>query len=624
MKNDDKVNLLIVDDTPANIFALQEILTHPRRNLISAASGKEALKIVLDKEIDLIILDVQMPEMDGFEVAQIIKSSARTKDIPIIFASAEKKEHQFVMKGFEEGAIDYLYKPLNAEVLEAKVSILLQLHLQKKELQEKNRLLEKDALLINNSADIICIINPSTLKFEEVNKAAVSILGYSLDEMKGSSLLLYISEEDIPLVKKLSTSDAEKITFETQVYTKDRNLKWLQWKIISKKGLWFANARDVTEIKEVEQIRNYLATVVKQSGDAIYLHDEEGQIISWNTGAESIYGFSETEALDMRIWNVVPNHLMAEKQEVINQVLQGEKIELLETKRTTKFGKIIDVLFSASVIKDNQDNIVSIAITERDITEKKKYEEQLKQQAEELMSQAEQLERSMEKVSEANKELESFSYSVSHDLRAPLRSINGFADMVVKSYSDKLDEEGVRMLNIIKDSAIKMGDLIDDLLEFSRMSRIELVKKEIAFGELAETVAEELTQTEPEKKKYITIKELPSAYGDKAMLKQVLTNLVSNAIKYSGKVEKPEIEIGALNEDNRTVFYVKDNGAGFDMEYAQKLFGVFQRLHSTKDFEGTGVGLALSHRIISRHGGEIWAKAEVDKGATFYFTLPNS
>src|SRR5690348_15583844 len=170
MPEREKTNILIVDDKAKNIFALEEVLAGPGRNFIRAINGKEALKIVLNEEIDLIILDVQMPGMDGFEVAQILKSHKRTREIPIIFASAERKEHQSMMKGFEEGAVDYLYKPLDPAITEAKVSVLLQLHLQKKELVKKNLILEKHSLLINNSADLICIINVRTLQFEEANQ----------------------------------------------------------------------------------------------------------------------------------------------------------------------------------------------------------------------------------------------------------------------------------------------------------------------------------------------------------------------------------------------------------------------------------------------------------------------
>jgi PleD family two-component response regulator len=174
MKNQRKSVVLLVDDRPANILVLEKLLEKNDRIFLTAASGQEALKLALSKEIDLIILDVQMPEMDGFEVSQILKSNKRTNDIPIIFASAEKKEHKFMMKGFEEGAVDYLFKPLDPEITKAKVAVLLKLQMQKKELIEKNISLERSALLINNSADIIGIIDASTLRFQEVNQAFTS------------------------------------------------------------------------------------------------------------------------------------------------------------------------------------------------------------------------------------------------------------------------------------------------------------------------------------------------------------------------------------------------------------------------------------------------------------------
>src|SRR3954470_18488882 len=196
--------ILIVDDKVNNIYALEQILGQPGRNLISATNGNEALKVALNQEIDLIILDVQMPDMDGFEVAQILKSNKRTCETPIIFVTAELKEHKFMMKGFEEGAIDYLYKPLNPEITEAKVSVLLQLHRQQRELMEKNLALEKYALLINNSADLICIIDEATLQFEEVNQAVNTLLGYTVAEMKATSLLDHVAEEDRLKIKQLT------------------------------------------------------------------------------------------------------------------------------------------------------------------------------------------------------------------------------------------------------------------------------------------------------------------------------------------------------------------------------------------------------------------------------------
>jgi signal transduction histidine kinase len=245
-----------------------------------------------------------------------------------------------------------------------------------------------------------------------------------------------------------------------------------------------------------------------------------------------------------------------------------------------------------------------------------------------------------------NRELEAFSYSVSHDLRAPLRAISGFAQAVVEDYAPRLDDEGKRFLGLIQDNAHRMGQLIDDLLTFSRLGRQQLTTTQTDLGALASAVFEELAAQVPGRKIRFVVQSLPPALGDKAMIRQVLMNLLSNAIKFTRPRAEGVIELGYLSsasiparpptscgdarltegEDKMPTpragaYYVKDNGVGFDMQYAGKLFGVFQRLHSAAEFEGTGVGLAIVYRIVTRHGGHVWARGELDKGATFYFTL---
>lgn len=226
-------------------------------------------------------------------------------------------------------------------------------------------------------------------------------------------------------------------------------------------------------------------------------------------------------------------------------------------------------------------------------------------------------------LANVNKELEAFSYSVSHDLRTPLRAINGYSIMLKEDYDAELDSEGKRIVRNIISNAKMMGQLIDDLLSFSRMGKKDLVRAKIDMQELTETVVRELLQHEPAPDKYqINVGPLPPISADQVMIKQALINLVGNAIKYSSKKEEPVIEIGAREEQKKTIYYIKDNGAGFDMAYSGKLFGVFQRLHSQEEFEGTGVGLALAKRIIEKHKGEIWAEGKENAGATFYFSLP--
>jgi light-regulated signal transduction histidine kinase (bacteriophytochrome) len=221
----------------------------------------------------------------------------------------------------------------------------------------------------------------------------------------------------------------------------------------------------------------------------------------------------------------------------------------------------------------------------------------------------------------ANDELESFSYSVSHDLRAPLRIINGYAKMLVKKEHTNLSADSVELLNVIMTNARHMGQLIDNLLDFSRLGRTSLVKHQLDMNDIVRVAIEEVKAADKNIKADIKILPMNNSLGDTSLIKQVWANLISNAVKYSRNRQYPVIEIGSIGHNGGLTYYIKDNGAGFDMAHSDKLFAVFQRLHKVTEYEGTGVGLALTHRIISKHGGKIWADSQIDHGATFYFTL---
>lgn len=484
--------ILIIDDISSNIYALENLLMKENRTFLQATSGHEGLKLALNKSVDLIILDVQMPEMDGFEVANMLKSNKRTKDIPILFASAELKGQKNMLKGLEEGAIDYLFKPLDPDITKAKVSMLIRLELQRKELVESNNALEKSAILINNCLDIICTLDTDNFQIEEFNVAMTTVLGYSSEEITDKSILNFLNEEEQNIFKKFKSSDQNTFSFETQIICKDQSQKWLQWNIVVKNGKWFASARDITERKKTDD-----------------------EILR------------------------------------LNQNLH-ENVQQLEM---------------------------------------------------------------------ANKELESFSYSVSHDLRAPLRAITNYAQMLEDRFTETVtDEKFASLLGSIQRNTLKMDTLIDDLLAFSRLGRKPVQKQMINMKELVQYAYDEIHV--PYQKGKMVLESIPDIHADYNLLKQVLVNLISNAVKYSSKIENPSIHVGSFKQNNQIVYFVKDNGAGFDMEYMDKLFGVFQRLHSNKEFEGTGVGLAIVKRIIEKHGGTIWAEAKVNEGATFYFSLP--
>ena len=233
---------------------------------------------------------------------------------------------------------------------------------------------------------------------------------------------------------------------------------------------------------------------------------------------------------------------------------------------------------------------------------------------------AEQAKTELESV---NAELEGFSYSVSHDLRAPLRAISGFVAIIVEDYESVLDDEGKRYLGLVQENAHNMGQLIDDLLAFSRLSRQQLMASRIDMFSLARATFDELPIPQGRDVEFV-LHPVPDAVGDRAMIRQVLVNLLSNAVKFTGPRQHAVVEFGYLPDDPVGAYYVKDNGVGFEMKYVGKLFGVFQRLHDVADFEGTGVGLALVHRIISQHHGRVWAQSTPDVETVFYFTLPDS
>lgn len=274
----------------------------------------------------------------------------------------------------------------------------------------------------------------------------------------------------------------------------------------------------------------------------------------------------------------------------------------LEFDMIRKDGNVLPVILNSTAVKSEQGDFVRSRSTVFNLTERKKAEE---------------------KIWQLNNELEAFTYSVSHDLRAPLRSIDGYARILKEDYGPKLDPEANRVVDIVVRNARRMGKLIDDLLDFSRIGRKELSHSRVDFETMVNNVRRELVEQEKERDIKFVVHPLAMAEGDNNMLRQVWENLISNALKYSSKKPVTEIEIFCTAEEGRNVYSIRDNGVGFDMKYANKLFGVFQRLHKVQDFEGTGVGLALVHRIITRHGGKIWADATVDAGATFSFYIPS-
>jgi len=396
---EERIKILLVDDQPDNLLSAEAVLESLGEDIVKAPSGREALRQLLDHDFAVILLDVMMPGMDGFETATLIRQRDRSRHTPIIFLTALGKSEEHLIRGYDVGAVDYLFKPIVPEVLRSKVAVFVDLYRKSSLIKRHSELMEK------------------------------------------------------------------------------------------------RNAELETAMRELERA--------------------------------------------------------------------GNEIQRLN----------------------------------------------------------EHLERRIHELDAVNKELEAFSYSVSHDLRGPLMRIAGFSQALHESYADRLDDTGRSHLERVNSSARRMCNLVDDLLNLSRVTRMEMRRERVDLTAMARSIAAELESRAPERSDAFQIPDGLEANGDPGLLRATLLNLMENAWKFSRQSKPPQIEVGARSENGRTIFYVRDNGAGFDQALAHKLFNPFQRLHPSSEFEGTGIGLATADRIVRRHGGRMWAEGKVGHGAEFSFTL---
>lgn len=358
----------------------------------------------------------------------------------------------------------------------------------------------------------------------------------------------------------------------------------------------------------VEGVREY----------AILMLDPEGNVLSWNPGAERLIGYRAEEILGLHVRHFHPDDAppLAAEEALAVAARDGHFRE--EGWRVRKDGTRFWADVTLTALRDRGGALRGFAKITHDKTESRGAEEQIRRLNTEL---EERVRQRTAELARAVAELEAFSYSVSHDLRAPLRAIDGFSQALLTHTGDGLDEKGRHYLDRIRAGASRMSELIDDLLLLSRVSRSDLRRAPIDVSRLAEDIVHEIRRREPERAVEIVIAEGLHATADRRLLAIALENLIGNAWKFTARRPRARIEIGVASRDGEDVFFVRDDGAGFDMAYADKLFGAFQRLHDPAEFEGTGIGLATAHRVISRHGGRIWAQALPGAGATFFFTL---
>jgi PAS domain S-box-containing protein len=409
----------------------------------------------------------------------------------------------------------------------------------------------------------------------------------------------------------------------------------------------YQQAKYYREKYELEDKRAslYARSLIEASLDPLVTISPEGKIMDVNESTEFVTGRSRKELIGSNFSNYFTEPEKAD--EGYKLVFEKGMVRDYPLSIRNSSGQVIDVLYNASLYKNDAGEVQGIFAAARDVTALRRAEKELKVAHDELELRVEERTDELKRANNAleleiherkeveklialrtkllevtNKELESFSYSVSHDLRAPLRAIDGYSRMILRDQRDHLNDDAKRKFDLIRSNTQMMGKLIDDLLAFSRLGRLEINMTRLDMEGLVNDIWMELQIINPDRRIDFKVDKVPASKGDRTLIKQVYSNLLSNAVKYTKNRDKARIETGGYKRENENVYYVKDNGVGFDMDYYDKLFGVFQRLHSADEYEGTGVGLAIVQRIIHRHGGSVWAEGQVEEGAAFYFTLP--
>ena len=505
-------------------------------------------------------------------------------------------------------------------------------------------------LAIFNSANFSCVATDTRGVIQIFNVGAERMLGYAAADVVNKTTPADISdpEEVIARAKALSAELGVSIApgFEALVFKAARGIEDIyELTYIRKDGSRFPAVVSVTPLRdpadailgylligtdntarrdaeekraqlerrlrdqEANEQRFRLAAIVDSSNDAIIGRTLDGIITSWNAAARRIFGYSAQEMLGQRVSRLVPADREDEEPAILEKMARGEHVETFDTVRQCKNGQRLHVSITVSPVYDFAGSLVGASKIVRDISDRRRAEEALA--------------RAKEAAEASSRELEAFSYAVAHDLRAPLRGMNGFAQVLLDTYRDKLDADGQDWLQEIILNARKMGALIDALLSLSRFTRNEPRHELVDLSSVVRAAAEQLATAEPWRVVELVVQDHLTADLDPVLARALIENLLGNAWKFTSKVPLARVEFGATQSNGSRTFFVRDNGAGFDMAFADKLFGHFQRLHAVDDFPGTGIGLATVQRIARRHGGRAWAEGVVDGGATFYFSFPD-
>lgn len=516
-KAESKVKILLVDDKPENLVSLEAALDGLGQELVFARSGKEALLQLLENDFAAVLLDVKMPDMDGFETAALIRSRPRSRHTPIIFLTGYRNdEHLF--RGYGLGAVDFLFKPILPEVLRSKVAVFV-------ELSRNSAILQEQTNVLRRQADVLY---KTEQKFRQLLEAAP---------------------------------------------------------------------------------------------DAMVICGENGDVLMVNSRTESLFGYERASLMGKHIASLVPGwdfELLPSPDEDVSKAILRRSDPTRDLHGRRRDGTSFPAELSVSPLQTDEGLLITSVI--RDVTERKGIEEQIR----ELNSHLEQriLERT-EALLRSNEELQQFAYIASHDLQEPLRTVSIYTQLLAKKYGNQIGSDADGIFATIIESSQRMAQLIEDLLDFSRIdSRADELLKSTDCEEVFNQVLRDLQARIEENEAIITRDPLPSVIVDPVQLTRLFQNLLSNSIKYRSE-EPPQIHVRAQMNGSEWMFSVEDNGIGIEPQYAEKVFGIFKRLHGREKYSGNGMGLAICKKIVARHGGRIWVDCDFQPGTCIRFTLPD-
>jgi PAS domain S-box-containing protein len=613
-----QVNILLVDDRKDNLLALEVILGELGQNLVSALSGEEALRLLSQNEFAVVLLDVRLDGMDGFEVAKAIRAQENAKHTPIIFITAYEDDKSALIKAYTLGAVDYLVKPLVPEILRAKVAVFIDLF-QNIRLRRSERRLR---VLLENAWDGVSLVALDGTILDNFPDHP-HLLGYSQGEYVGHSSFEFLHPDDVPdargALAELLQAPGLKTMVRYRLRHKDGSWCWVEGvctNLLHDPDIRaiVVNYRDITGQKETERIRSELAAIVKSSEDAIIGQNLQGIITSWNKGAQRLYGYTAEEIIGKPVSLLHPPDQPSELPDLLERLRRGESIEHYQTVRVRKDGSRMDVSLSVSLIKDGEDRVIGAAKIARDIGPQKQLEDELRRRVEEL--------------AEAHRHKDQFLAMLAHELRNPLAPLRTGLHILHEPQTSP--EVWKRTLDMMKRQLHHLGRLIDDLLDVSRILRgkVRLRKERLDLSQLARMVAEDRRPVleQVSLTLLLTLPETPVwVMGDRTRLVQVLNNLLDNAVKFTNGGHQVTVRVRADEEHRQAVLSVHDEGIGIEPELLPRLFSPFLQADRSLDRSrgGLGLGLATVKELAQLHGGSAEAFSEgVGRGAEFSVRLP--